>query len=121
MRITSLSLVKDGSEITDFSKFKENEIETTQSVDHFNGADFVKVPKKYGFSITYLPQSGADLDWVAEEDKNDNGWTVIVNYVGGSKVTFTGVHLLKSTPNEVDGKTAKESQLDFFAQDRKVS
>ena len=102
MRITSLSLVKDGSEITDFSKFKENEIE-------------------YGFSITYLPQSGADIDWVAEEDKNDKGWTVIVNYVGGSKVTFTGVHLLKSTPNEVDGKTAKESQLEFYAAKRKVS
>jgi hypothetical protein len=121
MRITSLSLVKDGSEITDFSKFKENEIETTQTVEHFNGEDFVKVPKKYGFSITYLPQSGADIDWVAEEDKNDKGWTVIVNYVGGSKVTFTGVHLLKSTPNEVDGKTAKESQLEFYAAKRKVS
>ena len=44
-----------------------------------------------------------------------------MNYVGGSKVTFTGVHLLKFTPNEMDGKTAKEYQLDFFAQDRKAS
>ena len=46
---------------------------------------------------------------------------MIVNYVGGSKVTFTGVHLLKSTPNEIDGKTAKETQLEFYAASRKVS
>jgi hypothetical protein len=44
-----------------------------------------------------------------------------VNYVGGKKVVFGGVHLLKSTPNEMDGKTAKEYQLDFFASSRKVS
>ena len=111
MRISSLSLTKDGSAITDFSKFKENEIETVQTVEHFNGEDAIKVPKKYGFSLTYLPESGADIDWVSEEDKNDAGWTVIVNYVGGKKVVFGGVHLLKSTPNEMDGKTAKEARL----------
>ena len=121
MRISSLTLTKDGSAISDFSKFKENEIETVQTVEHFNGEDAIKVPKKYGFSLTYLPESGADKDWVSEEDKNDVGWTVIVNYVGGKKVVFGGVHLLKSTPNEMDGKTAKEYQLDFFASSRKVS
>lgn len=121
MRISSLTLTKDGSAIFDFSKFKENEIETVQTVEHFNGEDAIKVPKKYGFSLTYLPESGAEMDWVSEEDKNDAGWTVIVNYVGGKKVVFGGVHLLKSTPNEMDGKTAKECQLDFFASSRKVS
>ena len=121
MRISSLTLTKDGSAISDFSKFKENEIETVQTVEHFNGEDAIKVPKKYGFSLTYLPESGADMDWVSEEDKNDAGWTVIVNYVGGKKVVFGGVHLLKSTPNEMDGKTVKEYQLDFFASSRKVS
>ena len=118
MRISSLSLILDGSEITDFSKFKENEIETAQTVDHFNGQDTIKVPKAYGFSLTYLPESGADRDWVAEEDKE---MTCIVNYVGGKKITFTGVKLLKVTPNELDGKTAKEYQVDFSARGRKVS
>lgn len=121
MRISSLSLTLDGGEITDFSKFKENEIETNVTVEHFNGEDTIKVPKKYGFSLTYLPESGADRDWVAEEDGNDKGWTVIVNYVGGKKVVFTGVHLLKAAPNELDGKTAKEYQLDFSAIKRKAS
>lgn len=121
MRISSLSLTKDGSEISDFSKFKENEIETVQTVEHFNGEDAIKVPQKYGFSLTFLPESGADMDWVAEEDKNDAGWTVVVNYVGGKKVVFAGVHLLKATPNEMDGKTAKETQLEFYAASRKVS
>ena len=121
MRISSLSLTLDGREITDFSKFKENEVEHAVTVEHFNGEDVVKVPKKYGFSLTVLPEKGADLDWDAEEDKNDNGWTVIVNYVGGGKVVFTGVHLLKNTKNELDGKTAKEYQLDFHASSRKVS
>jgi hypothetical protein len=45
--------------------------------------------------------------------------TLVVNYVGGNKVTYTGVKLLKFTPNELDGKTAKESQLVFSAADRK--
>ena len=55
MRISSLTLTKDGSAISDFSKFKENEIETVQTVEHFNGEDAIKVPKKYGFSLTHLP------------------------------------------------------------------
>lgn len=121
MRISSLSLVLEGAEIKDFSKFKENEIEQNQTVDHFNGQDVIKVPKAYGFELTYLPESGADRDWVAEEDKNDKGWSVIVNYVGGKKVVFGGCHLLKMTPNELDGKTAKEYQLSFAAKTRKVS
>ena len=121
MRISSLSLTMDGSAITDFSKFKENQIETAQTVEHFNGEDVVKVPKKYGFSLTYLPESGADIDWVSKEDENDAGWTVIVNYVGGSKIVFTGVHLLTDEPNELDGRTAKEYQLNFFAANRKPS
>lgn len=119
MRISSLSLILDGSEITDFSKVKEKEIETAQTVEHFNGQDVIKVPKGYGIELTYLPESGADKDWVAEEDKNAKGWTIIVNYVGGKKVTYTGCHLLKMTPNELDGKTAKEYQLDIFASKRK--
>ena len=119
MRISSLTLIKDGSQITDFSKFKEGEVEVATTVDHFYGEDFIKIPKKYNFSLTYLPKSGAEMDWLKEEDGNDNGWTFIVNYVGGNKVTYTGVHLKKLTPNEVDGKTAKESQLDFYASDRK--
>ena len=73
MRISSLSLILDGEQITDFSKFKEK---------------------------------GKIM-------------TLVVNYVGGNKVTYTGVKLLKFTPNELDGKTAKESQLVFSAADRK--
>lgn len=119
MRISSLSIILDGSEITDFSKIKEKEIEIAQTVDHFNGQDVIKVPQGYGIEMTYLPESGADKDWVAEEEKNDKGWTIIINYVGGSKRTYTGCHLLKMTPNELDGKTAKEYQLDIFAAKRK--
>ena len=118
MRISSFTLIKDGTKITDFSKFKEGEVEVATTVEHVYGEDYIKVPAKYSFSLTYLPKSGADLDWLKEEESNDNGWTFIINYVGGNKVTYTGVHLLKSTPNEVDGKTAKESQLDFYAEDR---
>ena len=70
----------------------------------------------YGFELAYLPKSGAERDWLKEKDKI---MTLVVNYVGGNKVTYTGVKLLKFTPNELDGKTAKESQLVFSAADRK--
>lgn len=121
MRISEVALTLDGSLITDFSKFKENEIEVAQTVETMTGTDVVKVPKTFGFSLTYLPKSGADRDWVSEEDKNDKGWTLVVQYVGGKKVTFGGVHLLKSAPSELDGKTAKEYVLEFHAETRKAS
>ena len=116
MRISSLSLILDGEQITDFSKFKENEVEVAQTVDHFYGQDTVDVPPAYGFELAYLPKSGAERDWLKEKGKI---MTLVVNYAGGNKVTYTGVKLLKFTPNELDGKTAKESQLVFSAADRK--
>ena len=73
MRISSFTLVKDGSRITDFSKFKEGETEVATTVETFYGEDYIKVPAKHSFSLTYLPKSGADLDWVKEEASNDNG------------------------------------------------
>lgn len=116
MKISQVTIVKDGSQITGFSKFKENEIEEAQTVELADGEDVVEVPPKYGFSLTVVPDSGADIDWSGTSNA-----TVIVQYKGGSKVVFTGCKLLKQTPGDIDGKTAKEVQLDFYAKARKVS
>lgn len=116
MKISSCTVVVNGEKITDFSKFKENSIEERQEVDTMEGTDVVEVPAKYGFSLTYMPNSGADREWLGTTNA-----TVIVQYKGGKKVTFTGCSLLSQEANELDGKTAKEYVLNFHADGRKVS
>ena len=118
-KISQVTLVLNGDKITGFSKFKENELEVAQTVELADGEDVVDIPPKYGFSLTYLPDSGADIDW-ASSDYKDNA-TAVVQYKGGKKVVYTGCKLLKQTPGDIDGKTSKEYQLDFYAKDRKVS
>lgn len=117
-KISHCTVVLNGKKITGFSKFKENEIEVKTEVETMDGTDVVDIPKKYGFSLSYLPDSGADIDWLDQEYSGNV--TAIIQYTGGHKVTFTGCSLLKMTPNELDGKTAKEYVLDFHADDRKV-
>lgn len=118
-KISQVTLVLNGDKITGFSKFKENDIEIAQTVELTDGEDVVEVPAKYGFSLTYLPNSGADIDWVSSSYKDDV--TAVVQYTGGKKVVYTGCKLLKQTFGDIDGKTAKEYQLDFHAKYRKVS
>lgn len=113
MRISKVEIVIDGVAISGFSKFKENDIEVAQTVELADGSDFVDVPPVYGFSLTVVPESGADREWLGVKDA-----TAIVYYQGGKKVTYTGVKTLKVIHGEHDGKAAKEYQVDFFAKDR---
>ena len=116
MKISNVTIVLDGEKITGFKQFKENEIEEAQTVELADGEDVVEVPPKYGFSLTVVPDSGADRDWSGTKNA-----TAIIQYKGGKKVVFTGCRLLKQTPGDIDGKTAKETQLEFYAASRKVS
>jgi hypothetical protein len=115
-KISHVTVDLDGDPVTGFSKFKENEIEEAQEVDTMDGTDTVDVNPKYGFSLTYLPDSGADREWLGTKNA-----TTVVQYTGGKKVTYTGCRLMKQTPNELDGKAAKEYVLEFHASARKVS
>lgn len=117
MKISKVKVCLDGAEVTDFSKFKENEREFRQVVDTMDGDDVVEIPEKHGFSLTFLPNSGADIDWDAR--KKETNITAIISYVGGRKVTFTGCSILKVSPSELDGKTAKEYVVEFHAKGRK--
>ena len=116
MKISQVTVVLNGDKITGFKQFKENEIEEAQTVELADGVDVVEVPPNYGFQLTVVPDSGADRDWTGTSDA-----TVVVQYKGGKKVVYTGCRLLKQTPGDIDGKTAKETQLDFYARARKVS
>lgn len=118
-KISHCTVLVNGKKYTGISKFKEKEIERKVEVDTMDGTSVVDIPKKFGFEMTYIPDKGADFDMFSSEF--DGNATVIVQYTGGNKVTFTGCSLLKATPNELDGKTAKEYALDFHAEDRKDS
>lgn len=115
-KIARCELILDGEKIIGFKSFKENEIEEAVVVETMDGQDVVDVPEKYGFSLKYLPDSGADREWRGVRDA-----TLIVQRTGGKKVVYTGCRLLKWTPSELDGKTPLEYQLDFFAKGRKDS
>ncbi|PWJ70151.1 MULTISPECIES: hypothetical protein [unclassified Fibrobacter] len=118
-KISHCTVLVNGKKYTGISKFKEKEVEFKAEVDTMDGTSVVDIPRKHGFEMTYIPDKGADLDVFSAEF--DGNATVIVQYTGGKKVTYTGCSLLKETPNELDGKTAKEYALDFHAEDRKDS
>lgn len=112
-KIARSELILDGELITGFKSFKENEIEEAAVVETMDGQDVVDLPEKYGFSLKYLPNSGADRDW-----RGTRNATLINQRVGGKKVVYGGCRLLKWSPSEMDGKTPLEYQLDFYAKTR---
>jgi len=113
-KIMRCELMLDGEKIIGFKSFKENEIEEAIVVETMDGQDVGDVPEKYGFSLKYLPDSGADREW-----RGTRNATLIFQRTGGKKIVYTGCRLLKWSPSEMDGKTALEYQLDFYAKGRK--
>lgn len=117
MKISKVEVVLDGAQVSGFSKFKENDRDFRAIVDTMDGDDVLAIPLKYGFALTYLPDSGADIDW--DSRAKETNITAIVHYVGGRKVTYTGCSIIKVTMNDLDGKTAKENVVEFHAKGRK--
>jgi len=116
-RISKATVIIDGEDIaSDFSKFKENDLEVATRVQLYNGEDDADGTPSYGFSLTYLPGSGADRTWLGVKNA-----TVIIQYKGGNKVIYGICRVLKQTFNDSDGKAAKEYQLEWFAKTRKES
>ncbi|MFA6688870.1 MAG: hypothetical protein WCS18_05260 [Sphaerochaetaceae bacterium] len=110
MRISKLSLTVKGEEITDFSKWQDNEEERYSRVPLMNKEDVVETTPSKGFKFTYVPGSGADRDW-----NGLTGFSAIGQKKNGQKCEYSGCTVLKVTPNELDGKTAAEYVVDVFA------
>lgn len=113
-RISKVEVIVDGVKIVDFNKFKENARKLHERVRLMDGDDTVAVNPEHGFSMTYLPASGADRNW----DGVTNA-TVIVLYKGGSKITFTGCDVEEVGERETDGTKANEFEIKFIARHRK--
>lgn len=112
-RISKVEVQFDGEKIVDFNKFKENARKLHDRVPLMEGSDTVPVDPELGFSLTYLPASGADRKW----DGVTNA-TVIVQYKGGSKVVFTGCDVEEVGERETDGAKANEFEIKFIARHR---
>ncbi len=118
MNISRVEVTIDGELINSqgLRRFQENAIEEAVLEEEMDGEDYVDVPEKYGFTLTMTRKSGADRNLRGIRDA-----TIMVQYVSGSRVTFTGCRSLTHTPNEVDGKTGKEVVIVFHAKGRKES
>lgn len=115
-RIAHVVVIIDGEKISGFSKFKENARKKHERVKLMDGDDTVEVNPELGCSMTYLPESGADREWDGVKDA-----TIIAQYKGGAKVTYTGCDVEEVGDRESDGQKANEFEVKFIAKARKVS
>jgi len=115
-KISKVTVLVDGEKIVDFNKAKENARKLHDRVPLMDGDDVVEVNPELGCSLTYLPSSGADRNWDGVKNA-----TIIFQYKGGSKATYTGCYVEEVAERETDGKKANEFEIKFIAKARKVS
>jgi len=115
-RISKATVIVDGELITDFNKVKENARKIHERVKLMDGDDTVESHPELGLSLTYVPASGADRVWDGVKDA-----TIILQYKGGSKVTYTGCDVEEVGERDTDGQKANEFEIKFIAKARKVS
>lgn len=113
----SLGIVKaelnlDGTIITDWRSFEENEIEVGKEIELATGTKYAPTVPKYGFSMEYVPPPTGAVDF-AKFIYNEG--TLVLTYDGGTTATYSAVHLLKKGSGKLDGKTELSNTYSFVA------
>jgi len=112
--VASVTLNVSGQEITDFKGFKPPEEELAVPVNLMNKTGSVsKFPRLVDIEIDYVvPQNGR----FAFRDVKDARLTV--EYDGGYRETYTGVRVLKISPEKLDGDKELVQTITLMAENK---
>jgi len=113
--VNRVSLEFDGQVFTDFESFTDNSVTKAKQVNMMNKTGHALMTPRYGFSVsTKVPVTGWPIDLF-----NIVGGTATVEYDGGRRVTYTGVHTLETGEGTSDGETELTRAITFGAEDKR--
>lgn len=113
--VSKCVLTVNGQDLSDFTRFREDERALRRAVNLMNKTGFSKMTPRYGLTLVYqVPASGEEFNF----DDVENG-TLVVEYDGGKRVLYGGVSSLTVGPGEVDGDSEMEREIAFLATSRR--
>jgi len=113
--IVKCTLSANGTEITDFKGFAENEIVYRKQINLMNKTGHSVMTPRYGVSLDYVvPSAGDEYDWKAVE----NG-TLVVEYDGGRRVLYSGASTLTVGEAALDMDNELVKKISLGASDRR--
>jgi len=100
-----VTLEVNGTEITDFNKVSENEIEVRRPVNLMNKTGFTKTTSRYGVKVEYvIPKSQTPFNF----EEVENG-TLTIDRGNGKRITYSGVFTTKIGEASYGEKEATQS------------
>lgn len=110
---TRVTLDVNGTEITDFVDFTENEQEARVPVNLMNKTGFARKTVRNGCKLTYAhPSDGKPpFDFSIVE-----GGTITAEREDGVRIVYTGVYHLKTGEAKSDGENGKTAEIEFGAE-----
>ena len=112
--VSTVRLVVNGEEITDFSSVTEKEYELRRAVPLMNKTGIVSVNPQYGVDVDYVvPEESVEYDFNSLQDG-----TLIIEYPSGQLTTYTGITTLKVGTTKYDGNKEATRPIELLATGR---
>ena len=113
--VSQVLLEVDGQSITDFTKVEEGEYELNKAVKLMNKTGSMKTQPRYTVTLDYVvPFDVPEFDFTTV-----SGGKIVIDYQNGTRVSYSGVAVLKIGKLTHDGDKEAVKTIEFTASDRK--
>jgi hypothetical protein len=113
--ISLVTLEVDGKSITDFKTVEEKEYELNKTANLMNHTGHFKVKPRYGVNLEYVIPS----DTPAFDFSTVRGGKIVIAYENGTRVSFSGVYVLKIGATKYGEDKEATKTIEFSAKGRK--
>jgi hypothetical protein len=109
--ISRVAVEVSGQVIDDFESFEEGEYRVSTPVKLMNSTGHALVTPRPTCSLEYvLPATGVEFDFTQVVDG-----TITVDYLNGTRKTYTGATTEKIGPRKFDGEKGATKKIEFSA------
>ena len=111
--VTRITFEINGVQFKNFTSFTENARVSSRQVFLMNSTTFAPMLVRHSFSLDRTRVIGDDFEFEGLENA-----TVTVEYEGGERTTFSGVHTIEVGAETADGESDMTSTIEFGASGR---
>lgn len=113
--VSQVLLEINGKSITDFKNVEEKDYELHKTVNLMNTTGHITTKPRYGVNLEYvIPKDTPEFDF-----SQVKGGKIVIDYQNGTRVSYSGVYVLKIGAAKHDGEKETTKTIEFSAKDRK--
>jgi hypothetical protein len=113
--VSRVLLEINGMSITDFKSVEEKEFELHKPVNLMNKTGHIETTSRHGVNLEYIvPKDGPEFDFTQVA-----GGKIVIDYMNGTRVNYSGVYTLKVGALKHDGDKESTKTIEFSAKMRK--